>query len=183
MPSDCRSVVWNDGQLQAPAELLRRFHDATAGSELAADAEVVCHHDFGPWNLVWREALPVGMIDFDSAAPGRRLDDLGYAIWKHLNLGLIDLPLAEQGRRLRPMTTAYGVSADDQVLRAIAQAQERMRQLIEAAPQGGGRGEALGQNTRERDWLQANGDLLLWDSSGTCPGSDPGHVRRGRCEL
>lgn len=164
VPSDCRSIVWSDDQLQAAAALLERFHDATTGSDLAAGNEVVCHNDFGPWNLVWRDRLPVAVIDFDNAAPGLRRDDLGYTIWKHLNIGLIVLPPGEQGRRLRLMTTAYGLPADGDVLAAIERAQDRMRQLIEAALSGAKRDEALIQNSRERDWLRANGPVLLGDS-------------------
>lgn len=160
VPTDCRAIVWADGQLEAAASLLRRFHDATAGTDLASDAEVLCHNDFGPWNLVWRKALPVAIIDFDSVAPGARVDDLGYAIWKHLNLGLVQLPSKEQRRRLRLMTVAYGLAPEGDVLRAIERAQERMRRLIEAAPEGGARDRALGQNHTERDWLQENRRLL-----------------------
>jgi hypothetical protein len=58
VPSDCRSLVWDDGQLDASASLLRRYHDATAS--IAGADEVVCHNDFGPWNLVWHD----GASDF-----------------------------------------------------------------------------------------------------------------------
>jgi hypothetical protein len=39
--SDCGAIVWEDGQLKAAAKLLRRFHDATAGLDLAGEAEVI----------------------------------------------------------------------------------------------------------------------------------------------
>lgn len=159
--SDSRAKVWGDAQLEGTARLLRRFHDATARLDIAADAEVICHNDFGPWNLIWRDGLPVAIIDFDNAAPGARLEDLGYAIWKHLNLGLVELPAGEQRRRLQRMAATYGVPADEDLLAAIAGAQERMRQLIEDAPQGIGRDRALSQNRRERDWFGSNRRLLL----------------------
>jgi aminoglycoside phosphotransferase (APT) family kinase protein len=34
-----------------------------------------------------REGKPVGIIDFDAAAPGERLQDVGYALFLWLNLG------------------------------------------------------------------------------------------------
>jgi aminoglycoside phosphotransferase (APT) family kinase protein len=120
VPSDCRAIVWQDEQLAAAARLLRRFHDATAGTDPAGAGEVVCHNDFGPWNLVWVGDEPKGIIDFDNAAPGSRLDDLGYAAWKPLNIGLLEIPPREQLRRLEIMAAAYGLPADDVLLAAMA---------------------------------------------------------------
>ena len=160
MPSDCRDEVWSD-ELSAIGELLRHFHDATSGSEVAGGGEVVCHNDFGPWNLVWRDDLPIGIIDYDSAAPGARLDDIGYATWKALNLGLIDTPVSEQRRRMTVFASAYGAISDSTLLAAIERAQERMQQVIARTPAGVGRDDALDQNRRERSWLAANRSYLL----------------------
>jgi Ser/Thr protein kinase RdoA (MazF antagonist) len=65
--SDCRAIVWSDEQLASSARLLSRYHDAVASAPLAVGEEVVCHGDFGPWNLIWRAGLPVAVIDFDTA--------------------------------------------------------------------------------------------------------------------
>jgi hypothetical protein len=161
VPSDCRASVWTDAQLAASVTLLRRFHDHTAGSDLAGGSEVICHNDYGPWNLVWRDEAPVAIIDFDNAAPGRRLNDLGYAAWKHLNLGLLGLPVAEQRRRLEVMTMSYGAAQDKQLLEAIAAAQATMRRLIEAAPAGTQRDIALAQIDGEQEWLDHHGVALI----------------------
>lgn len=49
------------------AGLVREFHDLTAGSTLAGDAEVVCHNDLSPKNTVYRDPgtglRPVAFID------------------------------------------------------------------------------------------------------------------------
>ncbi|MGV9364612.1 phosphotransferase [Amycolatopsis sp. NPDC003731] len=42
--------------------------------------EVVCHGDFGPWNVVWRGGQPVGILDWDYARPAPRLHDVAYAL-------------------------------------------------------------------------------------------------------
>jgi GrpB-like predicted nucleotidyltransferase (UPF0157 family) len=155
VPSDCRSSLWTDEEIAAAMELLRRFHDATAGSGLADPEEAVCHNDYGPWNLVWRGGSPVAIIDFDNAAPGPRLDDIGYAAWKFLNLGLVDLPVMEQRRRLRVLAESYRIELDAALLVAIESAQERMRLLLESAP------DALAQLELEQRWLAEHGPALV----------------------
>ncbi len=148
--SDCRAIVWNDQQLAASARLLGRYHDAVAGSTLARPEDVVCHGDYGPWNLIWRDGLPVCVIDFDTAHPGSRADDVGYALWKHLNLGLVDLPAAEQARRARLFVEAYGIDVD--IAATIDLAQEQARTRFTAH----GWDETLVELAAERAWLAAN---------------------------
>lgn len=60
-----------------------------------------------------------GRDRLDNAAPGDRLDDLGYAAWKHLNIDLLRLPVAKQLRRLSVFASAYGAPADDVLLAAM----------------------------------------------------------------
>ncbi len=100
--------------------LLRRFHDATGGSPLAAGAEVVCHGDVSPCNTVLRDGRPAALIDFDAAAPGRRLDDLAYGLFLWLDLGNVDIALDDQRRRLELAAAAYGAPVDPALLAEIA---------------------------------------------------------------
>jgi Phosphotransferase enzyme family len=74
--------TFSDEQVGAAARLLRELHEATRGSELSGSHEIVCHHDPGPNNAVFDDAdLPYSFIDFDMAAPGSVLEDVGYLAW------------------------------------------------------------------------------------------------------
>jgi len=44
-------------------------------------AEVVSHRDYYPGNVVFRDGLPVALIDFDLAMPTTRLYDIANALW------------------------------------------------------------------------------------------------------
>jgi hypothetical protein len=72
---------FTDEQVRLASALLSAFHDATRGSGLASSGQVVCHNDPGPNNVVFREGRPTAFIDFDMAAAGDPLEDLGYMAW------------------------------------------------------------------------------------------------------
>jgi hypothetical protein len=84
-------AVWSDDSLTRVAKLVRQFHDLTAGTPLAADDEVVCHNDLSPRNTVYRDdgagLRPYAFIDWDFAAPGRRVHDVAHVCWQFLDLG------------------------------------------------------------------------------------------------
>lgn len=103
---------WTDPQVAAAGSLLRAFHDATRGSRLAGRHPVVCHHDPGPNNTVFADDVPVAFIDFDTAAPGDPLEDLGYMTWTWCISSKPDAPPATvQAAQVRVLADAYGLDA------------------------------------------------------------------------
>jgi Ser/Thr protein kinase RdoA (MazF antagonist) len=143
-------VRWTDGQLRQVAILLRTFHDATAGSPLAGDQEVVCHNDVAPWNVVLIDGEPTALIDFDEAAPGSRLRDVSYAVWCWLNLGDIGISLAEQTRRIRLFCCEYGLVQRGPLIAEIIERQGE----IHAMRMAKGHYELAARVAHQRAWLQ-----------------------------
>jgi Ser/Thr protein kinase RdoA (MazF antagonist) len=146
-----------DSQLAAAAQLLREFHDATAGSSLADASEVVCHNDVSPCNFVFRGNLPVALIDFDAAAPGARVDDIAYGGWMWvLSMRAAELPL----RQLGVFLDAYGPGLRSGVIDRIAAVQDHHRTLMEqrsaaqSAPRGGYARRAAVWMLDEQMWLR-----------------------------
>lgn len=76
--------------LRSAARLLREVHEASrgfvppSGAEWALPpqprADVVCHGDPGPWNMVWDGSRAVGLIDWDLAHPAPAMSDVAYAL-------------------------------------------------------------------------------------------------------
>ena len=97
--------VSSDESLAVAADLMRQFHDLTAGSVLAAGAQTVCHNDLSPRNTVYRDGAdglrPVAFIDWDIAAPGLRIHDVAHACWQFVGLGPQISDVAAAARRVR----------------------------------------------------------------------------------
>jgi hypothetical protein len=116
-----------DAALASTAALIRRLHDATVGFVPAAGAtweaeladplggDVICHNDVCPENVVYRGTTAIALLDFDFAAPGRRVFDL--AAFASMCVPLdTDEDAARTGRsgldpfvRLRLVADAYGL--------------------------------------------------------------------------
>jgi hypothetical protein len=86
-----------DDVLVALARLIRALHEASAGwvpppgavwggtpantGRITERAELVSHRDYATGNVVFRDGLPVALIDFDLAKPTTRLYDIANALW------------------------------------------------------------------------------------------------------
>jgi aminoglycoside phosphotransferase (APT) family kinase protein len=127
--------VRSDETLARIGRLLRSLHDATrdflpppdfSWSSDLSDPEggpVICHNDVCIENVVFSEGRPVGLLDFDDAAPGRPVWDI--AMTARYWVPLQDpISAAATGRdqldpfqRVRLLADAYG--ADDQIRRSF----------------------------------------------------------------
>jgi aminoglycoside phosphotransferase (APT) family kinase protein len=146
--------MWDDAVLVAAAGLLRRYHDATVDFRPAdpcwrlpahEPAEVVCHNDFAPYNLVFHGRRLAGAIDFDTASPGPRAWDLAYLAYRLVPLmapGNPDAPStpeAERDRRLALLCATYGAPADvDEVGDAVPERLDELRAFTLARARAGG---------------------------------------------
>jgi len=113
--------LWEPGILQQAGSLLRRMHDASV--PLLAEpgvwqlpthqpAEVICHNDVAPYNMVFRDHHLVGLIDFDTASPGPQIWDLAYLAYRLVPLTgevIVGAPAtADRPGRLDQLIAAYG---------------------------------------------------------------------------
>jgi Ser/Thr protein kinase RdoA (MazF antagonist) len=142
-----QKITFADDQLRAVFRLLRRYHDAFGD-------DVICHGDFGPWNLVWRDRMPVGVIDFDDVRRGDASEDVAYGLRAFVSYGLAEPEPPELVRRTRVALDAYGRDFD--VPAILAEEYER----VEERCRRNGWLRALARLPAERAWLEANRTLF-----------------------
>ena len=191
LPGQCAGPVpqaWvgSEELLVSVAQLLRRLHGASAGFVPGAHpfpprpvrqdpAELVCHLDVTPQNVVVRDGRAAGLVDFDLAGPTTALKD-------SFNTAMHWVPLrdpadvwpgweaADPFRRLRIFADAYGWNDEERRrlpafgIEATSLSYERMQH--NARELGGGWArmwdEGAGGTIRRRGaWLEANAGRLV----------------------
>lgn len=113
-------LLVTDAQLASHGRLLRRAHDALAGTDVAGGAEVVCHGDAGPHNVVFRGDDAVALIDWEEAAPGERLTDVADVAWCLLDERWQHGSPGAAARRIAIFCRGYGGTDVSQVVDTVA---------------------------------------------------------------
>ncbi len=124
-------VPRGDSVVAAIGALLRRAHEAQAGFVPPADAawqrheadietgEVIGHCDLFWTNVIFRDGLPIALIDWELARPTTRALEVALAAtyWAGVRIDeqLLEwgLPLDRRGERLRILCDTYGLDAGE----------------------------------------------------------------------
>lgn len=118
----------SDAALGSTAALMARFHHAsqafdpaalTWSSEMAdpVSGQIVCHNDVCLENVVFRNGVAVGLVDFDFAAPGRPVYDLAQfakmcvPVDDDISATRLGWHEADRPARLRHVADSYGLDA------------------------------------------------------------------------
>jgi hypothetical protein len=159
-------VPSSDEVVSAIGQLLRHAHDAQAGfvppngagwdTHVAGTAtgEVICHLDLFWTNAIFRDGLPVALIDWELAAPCSRVLEVALAATYWAGLRTDDqlqswgIPLERRGEPLRILCDSYGL--DDS---------QRSVLLDELIQQRRGRIERGDWRVANRETVEAN---LRW---------------------
>lgn len=139
----------SDDYLVRTAELVREFHDLTAGTSLANGQEVVCHNNLAPRHTISQRDLPYAFVDWEHAAPGLRVQDIAHVCWKFVPMGpdAVDAP-----RRIRLICDTYGLIDRTRLVEAVLWWQDRSLRGIESAAQAGaaGNGDLRSRGTAQQ---------------------------------
>ncbi len=187
--SACWEHVATDAGVWRFGRLLREYHIASASFSPPEPAHwklpaldtgpdtVVCHGDFTPWNVVWRNGVPVGIIDWEFARPGSRFDDLAWAaIWSvplRCDAEAVDgwacwEKPPDRRRRLRVLVDGYGSGVPARVVDDAVRLLRRTAADVHALADRGlepqlswVRTGVADQDLNRADWISEHHALLL----------------------
>jgi aminoglycoside phosphotransferase (APT) family kinase protein len=146
------------------ARMVRRLHDLTAA--FVAGHECIIHDDLQPRNVVVRHGKPVGIIDWEQARPGRRVDDVANLCWSFVEPAP-ESQYEDIGLRWRRVAEAYGLEARHDLVPTILARMSKCAQDIEREASRGSvrhrrladRGDHVGIRAMQ-EWVAANEQAL-----------------------
>ncbi|RCK71500.1 aminoglycoside phosphotransferase family protein [Desertihabitans brevis] len=186
-PEGWARVVDENG-LRGAARLLRDHHEAVRGWQPAeppvwatgpagtgGPGELVCHGDYGPWNLVWDGVRSVGLLDWEYAHVGSPLLDVAYALEYVVPfrddaecLRWLRYPAPpDRRRRLELFAAAYGLTSTEGLVEEVLAVQRlAVDRVLELAARGQPRqvaqvAEGFPEVLRERiSWTERHRHLV-----------------------
>lgn len=175
---DSWEKIITDAGLAKFARLLREYHEAIRGFEPSPQSqwaysvgapgpgEIMCHGDFGPWNIVWQGDEPVGIIDWDMVLPAQPRFDVLYALqysapfcddttaleWNHFPSP------PDRKHRIEVFTAAYGLEEAGDIVGDVAALQRQVGGFVARLAERGLQPQA--------DWV-AQGELAEVEKKAT----------------
>ncbi|TCC51823.1 aminoglycoside phosphotransferase family protein [Kribbella pittospori] len=156
-----KPAVTSPETLRSVGRLVREFHDLTAGTALAGDQEVVCHNDLSPKNTVYTTdgTRAIAFIDWDLAAPGRRIHDIAFTCWQYADLGDLNRVIPQW----QSLLAGYGPADTTALIPSILHWQARAANGIDRAATAGNPAmqhlQQLGipeDIRRKHEWIRMN---------------------------
>ena len=143
--------LWSDGLLAEVGRAVAAYHRAVwdyvpdegvpwqyRPRDLLA-GEIICHHDFAPYNAVFKGDRLLGMIDWDCAGPGTVREEIAFLVWQWVPLGPPELkakigcdPGIDEVARIRLLLDNYGYEDRAGLIDAVIERAEMSRSGIEA---------------------------------------------------
>jgi Phosphotransferase enzyme family len=141
--------------LRAGARLVRQVHDLTEGTEFSAGSEVACHRNLSQPNFIFRDMIPVAIIDWDMTLPGTRLANFAEFLWAFVHPSLYGdgEPAAHM---LRVTADAYGLALPGEGLVDAMLTTVRNFHTVVAPPDRG----VMDWGAAELAHLERNADLF-----------------------
>ncbi|RIW28688.1 aminoglycoside phosphotransferase family protein [Bacillus salacetis] len=147
-----KDYMWSNEALKEIARMLRQYHDAVSDFPMddwepldntPENPEVLCHNDFARYNIIFKDKVPAGIIDFDAAGPGPRIWDIAYTIYTCVPISRFHLseagekvyyePLLDATRikqRVKLFFEIYGESIEEDFLEVLMQRLEGLCKTI-----------------------------------------------------
>ncbi|MBO0883852.1 MAG: aminoglycoside phosphotransferase family protein [Mycobacterium sp.] len=154
---DCWAPIATEDGLRAAAHMLRHYHRVVAAWTpdenpvwftgqvgTGGAGQIVCHGDFAPWNILWKDGRPVGLLDWEYANIAPPLQDVAYALEYMAPFRSDEVALKSMGyadppnrrKRLEQFAEAYGLSTIDGLVDEVIAVQiagiDTVRSLAEA---------------------------------------------------
>jgi hypothetical protein len=164
---DAWARVVDTSGLVAMARLLREYHEAVRGYGDVGPGQVVCHGDFGPWNLVWDGLRPIGILDWDYAWAQPPMHDVAYALEfvapfrddEECMRWLRYPSPPDRRRRLALFASAYGLTSTDGLVDEVI-AQQRL--VLDRTLRLAAEGLEPQRTWQAKGLLDANAERIRW---------------------